>query len=173
MDITEDTPLEQLLIDPAIHPQFDPAKTEERAPARINDNRFGPNSRSPNITWICEGCGDKKCVRLSRHTRPIGAYMVRQHRRRRNRASDTPPLPARRFRKSKWDNLRWAARWRCRRCFERIYGVGAGRVDSILAVHRKALLPNIPGSHAGEASSSVDSEGAAGTESEVEQEEQE
>ena len=102
--------------------------------------------------------------------------MVRQHRRRRGRAADTPPLPARGSRRSKWDNRRWAADWRCRACLARIYGVALGRVTAILRAHKTALLPRplcLLVDRDQDDSSSVDTDGDAGTEEEAELDEEE
>ena len=122
VEISEKTPLE-LLIDPHVHPQFDPARTKQRAPMKMPDNRFAPNGTSLIVKYVCGGCSKPRTVKLSRTTVPVGAYMVRQHRRRKGRLDDTPPLPARGARRSKWNHKRWAADWRCRDCLSRIYGV--------------------------------------------------
>ena len=127
---------------------------------KMPDNRFAPNGPSQNVKYVCDSCGKPRTVKLSKTTVPVGAYMVRQHRRRKGRLDDTPPLPARGARRSKWNHKRWAADWRCRDCLSRIYDV-----IEILRAHKKALLPRpLPGA-TGEQddSSSVDTDDAAET----------
>ena len=165
-DITVDAPLYQLLIDTDAHPQFDPAVTRDTIPARTGDSRFGG---ARTVAFHCEGCQTKHYVQLGKRAQPAGAFMARQHKHRRNRLEITPPLPARRVRKHKWSTKRWAALWRCRQCLYRIYDARPSIVDTLLNRHRKVFLP-APASTTDAGSSSVDSEGEAGTVTDEERE---
>ena len=160
MDITKDTPLEQLLIDTAAHPRFDPAQVRDKVPPLTSDQRLGGEGV---ILYSCDGCKERFRLRLTRDAQPASAFVARRHRRRRRRRKDALPLPARRVRKAKWTNQRWAALWRCRQCPMRIWNVRPNDVDAILAKHRKVFLPRLPVSATDEDSSSVDSSGDAGT----------
>ena len=73
MEMSETTPLELLLIDPHVHPQFDPARTKQRAPMKMPDNRFAPNGTFQNVKYVCGGCGKTRTVKLSKTTVPVGA----------------------------------------------------------------------------------------------------
>ena len=66
MDLSETTPLDMLLVDPKVHPSFDPALTKQKNPRKMRDNRFGPNGRTHRIKHVCDGCGNHRFITLTK-----------------------------------------------------------------------------------------------------------
>ena len=129
-------------------------------PVRTYDRRFGGGGR---LTFNCDGCKRKQHFVPGVDASPLGAFLVRQYRRRRGRTQDTPPRPSRCARLKKWQDRKWAALWQCARCLSRIWDVRPTDVPAILRAHRKAFVPSLRTSTDDDDSSSVDSSGAAGT----------
>ena len=88
VEITRDTPLEQLLIDTEAFPKFNPVVARNRVPPRTGDTRFGGGRAA---VFRCDGCQKRCTVRLVKGAQPAGAFLARQHKRRRNRTDNTLP----------------------------------------------------------------------------------